>query len=76
MYQSIKDKTFLLQCYPNNTQAIVLKKHKCIKLEYFSPYNKPKRAYFQTFPHRVRNTLRKQYKKFINKRKMTISFFH
>ena len=66
MCQSIKDKTLLLQYNPNNTQAFVPKKPKWIKLEYFSPYNKPKRAYFQTLPPQVRNTLRKQYKKYIS----------
>ena len=30
-----------------------------IKLDYFSPYNSPKRAYFQTLPSQARNALRK-----------------
>ena len=46
-----------------------------IKLYYFSPYNKPRRAYFQTFPPQVRNALRKQYEKYMNQKKNDYSIF-
>ena len=46
------------------------------KIRLFSPYNSPKRAYFQTFPSQARNALRKQYEKYMNQKKMTIPFFY
>ena len=47
-----------------------------IKLDYFSPYNDSRGAYFKTLPPQVRNVLRKQYKNCMKQKKMTISFFH
>ena len=47
-----------------------------IKLDYFSPYNKPRRAYFQTLLPQARNSLRKQYESYMNQNKITILFFH
>ena len=47
-----------------------------IKLDYFFPYNKPRRAYFQTLSPHIRNALRKQYENYMNQKKMTIHFFH
>ena len=46
-----------------------------IKLDYFFPYNSPKRAYFQTLSSQARNALRKQYENYINQKKMVIPFF-
>ena len=47
-----------------------------IKSYYFSTYNNTKRAYFQTLPPQARNTLGKQYEKYMNQKKMTIPFFY
>ena len=46
-----------------------------IKSDYFSPQNYAKRNYFQQFPPQVRNTLRKQYEKYIQQVRITILFF-
>ena len=49
--------------YPNQVNIIYKKNYKktfftpnveWIKLYYFSPYNSPKRAYFQTLPHQAK----------------------
>ena len=37
----------------------------CIKLDYFSPYNNSKRNYFKQLPPQVRNSLRKEYEKYM-----------
>ena len=69
--------------YPNQVNIIHKKNYKktpftpnikWIKSYYFSPYNDTKRAYFQTLPPQARNALRKQYKKYMNQKKMTIPF--
>ena len=40
-----------------------------IKSYYFFPYNDTKRAYFQTLPPQAGSALRKQYEKYMNKKK-------
>ena len=46
-----------------------------IKSNYFSPQNTAKRNYFQQLPPQVRNTLRKQYEKYMQQVRITIPFF-
>ena len=47
-----------------------------VKLDYFSPYNNPRRTYFQTLLPQARNALRKHNENYMNKKKITIHFFH
>ena len=58
----------------NNKKTTFTPNVEWIKSYYFSPYNNTKRTYFQTFLPQARNVLRKQYEKYMNKKKMT-SFF-
>ena len=71
--------------YPNQVNIIHKKNYKktrftpnieWIKSYYFASYNNTKRVYFQLFPPQTRNALRKQYKKYMNQKKITIPFFY
>ena len=60
----------------NNKKTTFTPNVEWIKSYYFSTYNNTKRAYFQTLPPQARNTLGKQYEKYMNQKKMAIPFFY